>query len=110
MKLVGKSIGFAVTGSHCTLEKALPQMEMLVQQGAELQIIVSENILTTDTKFGKAGEWQQKFRQISDKPIITSIVVIISAISLSVFLAEIQNIIWPSAPNFFTKGMCLSYI
>lgn len=40
-----------------------------------------------------------------NKPIITSIVVIISVISLSVFLAEIQNIIWPSAPNFFTKGI-----
>ena len=40
-----------------------------------------------------------------NKPIITSIIIIISTISLSVFLAEVQNIIWPTAPNFFTKGI-----
>lgn len=34
-----------------------------------------------------------------------TIIVGISALSLSVLLASVQNIIWPSAPNFFTKNI-----
>lgn len=74
MRLKGKKIGLAVTGSHCTLENILPQMENLIKEGAEIQVILSESVLYTDTKFGKAEEWHQKFLQISGKPLITNIV------------------------------------
>lgn len=37
--------------------------------------------------------------------IFTSIFLILITLSFSVLLAEIQNIIWPTAPNFFTKGI-----
>jgi len=74
MRLKGKRIGLAVTGSHCTLENILPQMENIKKEGAEIQVILSESVLYTDTKFGKAKEWHQKFSQISGKPIITNIV------------------------------------
>lgn len=41
----------------------------------------------------------------NNKRILKSILILISVLSLSVLLATIQNIIWPSAPNFFVKGI-----
>ena len=35
--------------------------------------------------------------------VFSSLFLIIGTLSFTVFLAEIQNIIWPAAPNFFTK-------
>ncbi len=35
----------------------------------------------------------------------TSVFVIVSVISISVLLADVQQILWPSAPNFFTKAI-----
>lgn len=37
--------------------------------------------------------------------IFTSIFIVITVIAFSVLLAEVQNIIWPTAPNFFTKAI-----
>jgi len=36
MNITGKKIGFGLTGSFCTLEKALTQMELRNISGAEL--------------------------------------------------------------------------
>ena len=37
--------------------------------------------------------------------LLNSFVVIFLAVSISVLLADIQQIVWPSAPNFFTKNV-----
>lgn len=41
----------------------------------------------------------------TEKRFISACVLIIIVIAMTVFLAEVQNIIWPSAPNFFSKGI-----
>ena len=40
-KLKGKRIGFGITGSHCTYEEVVPQIEKLVEAGAEVVPIVT---------------------------------------------------------------------
>lgn len=37
--------------------------------------------------------------------ITTGILLIITSLVFTIFLAEIQNAIWPTAPNFFLKGL-----
>ena len=43
------------------------------------------------------------FNKKNKHRIFSSLFIIVGTLSFSVFLAEIQNIIWPTAPNFFTK-------
>lgn len=45
------TIGFAMTGSFCTLEKALIQMEELVGRGYEVLPIFSYSVAQMDTRF-----------------------------------------------------------
>lgn len=74
MDLRGKHIGFAVTGSFCTLGKALVQVERLVNAGALVYPIFSENVQLMDTKFGPAQYWRENFTRICGREIISSIV------------------------------------
>ena len=73
MKLDGKTVGFAMTGSFCTYSKIFPQVEELVQLGADVIPIMSEISYTTDTRFGKAEEHIKLFEEITGKKIIASV-------------------------------------
>lgn len=70
----GKRIGFAITGSHCTLEKIVEPMKKLVEKGNTVFPIVSPSVLSTDTRFGLAEDWLRTFEEICQNPIIDSIV------------------------------------
>lgn len=48
MKLKGKKIAVAVTGSFCTYEKVFRALEALQEEGAELQTIFSDAAQTID--------------------------------------------------------------
>jgi dipicolinate synthase subunit B len=74
LDIKGKRIGFALTGSHCTLDKAIPVVEDFVSSGVEVIPIISDAVLTRDTKFGPAEKWLNKILEITQKPIINSIV------------------------------------
>ncbi|GAA4701167.1 dipicolinate synthase subunit B [Brevibacillus fulvus] len=71
--LQGKTIGFGLTGSHCTFAETMPQIKRLVDAGARVIPIVTNTILTTDTRFGTSEEWQQQLREITGEHIISSI-------------------------------------
>ena len=73
MKLDGLKIGFAVTGSHCTLHEITEVMRKLVEEGADLTPIISNSVDTMDTRFGKADDWKRKFEEITQKKIIQTI-------------------------------------
>jgi dipicolinate synthase subunit B len=47
-------IGFAYTGSFCTISRSIEIMKRLMSQGIEIIPIMSENAYYTDTRFGKA--------------------------------------------------------
>ena len=67
MSLKNIKIGFALTGSFCTFNKAIEQMENLVKLGAEVIPIMSYNSYNLDTKFGTASEHINKIKQILTK-------------------------------------------
>jgi dipicolinate synthase subunit B len=70
----GKTVGYALTGSHCTLEEIMPQIRRFVDAGAKVIPIVSNTVMTTDTRFGKAEVWQQQLKDITGNEIISTIV------------------------------------
>jgi dipicolinate synthase subunit B len=74
MKLKGKTIGFGLTGSHCTFEEVMPEMKKLVDAGARVIPIVTHTLLTTDTKFGKSEDWVAQIKEITGEDIIDSMV------------------------------------
>ncbi|HHT72712.1 MAG TPA: dipicolinate synthase subunit B [Firmicutes bacterium] len=74
MTLEGKQIGFALTGSHCTYEEIWPEVEKLVQLGADVYPIVSPSVAHTDTRFGKAADIVARFEGLTGKKVISTIV------------------------------------
>lgn len=73
MLLEGVKIGFALTGSFCTFAQTIPQMEKLIEEGAEIIPIMSYNAYNLDTKFGKAEDFRKQIEKITKKSIIHTI-------------------------------------
>ncbi|MCL2678649.1 MAG: dipicolinate synthase subunit B [Clostridiales bacterium] len=72
--LAGVKVGFAVTGSHCTLKEAVKAMEEVKKAGAEIMPIISFSVKNEDTKFGRAEFWREKIEGICGGSLIDSIV------------------------------------
>lgn len=72
--LEGVKIGIGLTGSFCTFEKILPQMQKMVNEGAQVIPIMSASASCTDTRFGKAEDFKEKIRAITGKTIVETIV------------------------------------
>lgn len=73
MNLKDVKIGFAITGSFCTFDKVIPQMEALCNTGAEVVPIMSEMSYTTDTRFGKSKDHIDRVESITGKRVISTI-------------------------------------
>lgn len=74
MELAGLKIGFALTGSHCTLAEVIPHVEELVREGAEVTGIVSDAVARSDTRFGSASDWCARLEKVTGRPVIRTIV------------------------------------
>ncbi|GIO83788.1 dipicolinate synthase subunit B [Paenibacillus faecis] len=74
MNWQGITVGYAVTGSHCTLEEVMPQVQRFVDGGANVVPIISQSVKMTDTRFGQAEDWQKQLKDITGNDIISSIV------------------------------------
>ena len=66
-------IGFGITGSFCTFSKIEPVLISLINEDAKVLPIMSFNSYTTDTRFGKAKDFIDKFEEITGNKIIASI-------------------------------------
>lgn len=73
MNWQGITVGYALTGSHCTLEEVMPQIKRFVDEGARVIPIVSHSVQTTDTRFGKSEDWLEQIKEITGQELITSI-------------------------------------
>lgn len=73
MVLKGKKIGVAFTGSFCTYSKIFPELERLVEEGAEVCTIFSEASQTIDSRFGRAEDFLKRTEEITGKPPILTI-------------------------------------
>jgi dipicolinate synthase subunit B len=73
MSLEDKTIGFGLTGSHCTHDEVLPQMERLVSLGANIIPIMSHTVANVDSRFGTAEDWKRKIKDITGREPYTTI-------------------------------------
>jgi dipicolinate synthase subunit B len=74
MSLQGKRIGFGLTGSHCTYDEVYPEIEKLVNAGAEVVPIVTFTVKNTETRFGKGEDWIERIETLTGRKVIDSIV------------------------------------
>ncbi len=68
------TVGYALSGSHCTFAEVMPQIARFVNAGAKVIPIISNTLLTTDTRFGKAEDWRKQLKDITGNDIISTIV------------------------------------
>ncbi len=73
MLLEGVKVGIAITGSFCTFETILVEIERLVSEGADVYPIMSYNASGFDTRFGLAEEWKERIIEVTGKEIISTI-------------------------------------
>ena len=73
MTLAGCTIGFAITGSFCTIAEILPQIKLLAEAGAEIIPIVSYTVGQLDTRFTKSMELKQTLTEITGHSVIETI-------------------------------------
>ena len=67
-------IGYAMCGSYCTHRSSLEQLKLLVSCGYDILPIISENVYSTDTRFGKAEELLKQLKEISGNDVIHTVV------------------------------------
>lgn len=71
---MGKAnVGFAMCGSFCTFKKVIPQIEALVLLGYNVVPIMSQTAYMTDTRFGKAEDFNKKIEAVTGNKIIHTI-------------------------------------
>jgi len=73
-RLTGVRVGVVLTGSHCTMGEALPQIENLKAEGAQIYPIVSYTVDETDNRFYQVSELMDFLKQVTDNPVINTIV------------------------------------
>lgn len=69
----GKRIGFGLTASHSTYKNVFPQIEKLMEMGAEVVPIVTPTVNTVDTRFGKAKDHIKTIETLTGKKVISTI-------------------------------------
>ncbi|OAG94481.1 dipicolinate synthase subunit B, partial [Ferroacidibacillus organovorans] len=73
MELRGKTIGFAITGSHCTYEEVFPEIERFIKTGVSVVPIFSQTVVNTGTRFGEAGVWVRRIEELTGETGISTI-------------------------------------
>lgn len=72
-RLTGVRVGVVLTGSHCTMGDALPQIERLRAEGAKIYPILSYAADSTDNRFYQAADLKSFLNQVTDNTIINTI-------------------------------------
>jgi dipicolinate synthase subunit B len=67
VRFKGVRIGFALTGSHCTLAEVMKVLKQLVEEGAEVTPIISYAVDQTNTRFGTAQYWKDMLKELTGK-------------------------------------------
>ena len=66
----GKTIGWAVTGSFCTIPEIYESIEKAVEERANVIPIISEKVAKTDTRVGPAHVIAAKLEEITKNNVI----------------------------------------
>lgn len=74
MRLKDVKVGFAMTGSHCTVKEVLEQVKLFVKEGAEVTPIISGTLDKDNTRFGTAADLKKALQEITGRVPIRTIV------------------------------------
>ncbi len=74
MLLKGIKVGFAITGSFCTISAVLPEIDKLAGEGADIYPIISEAVSMSDTRFGTASDLKEQLKNKTGKEPISTII------------------------------------
>ncbi|MCF6137160.1 dipicolinate synthase subunit B [Pseudalkalibacillus berkeleyi] len=74
MNFEGKHIGFGLTGSHCTYEAVIPQIQNLIDKGAKVTPFATYTVQNTATRFGEGEDWIKKIEEMTGNEVVNSIV------------------------------------
>lgn len=67
------NIGYALTGSFCTLEQSLKQIEKLIIIGHNVLPIMSYNCASISTRFGRAEDFIERIEKMTGNHVIRTI-------------------------------------
>lgn len=67
-------LGYAFCGSFCTHSIALRELQKLIDSGYEILPIMSETVWETDTRFGRAVDFQKEVKRICGREIVHTVV------------------------------------
>lgn len=73
MRFEGMKIGFALTGSHCTLAEAIKVIDKLQGEGADITPIISYSVDAMNTRFGEASHWKKVLKEKTGKDPLRTI-------------------------------------
>lgn len=73
MKFNGLKIGFALTGSHCTLAEVIEVLKTLVEEGADITPIISYSVDQMNTRFGEPSYWKKILKEVTGKDPLRTI-------------------------------------
>ena len=73
MKKYDTTVGLAITGSFCTFDKITLVIKALVEDGAHVIPIFSENAQTLDTRFGQAEKFVKQIEELTGHEAIRTI-------------------------------------
>ncbi|MBO5945441.1 MAG: dipicolinate synthase subunit B [Clostridia bacterium] len=66
-------IGYALTGSFCTVRRSLAAMRALAMRGEEIQPFFSERVFSTDTRFYKASDLIRDVEDICGRSVVHTV-------------------------------------
>jgi len=69
----GKTIGWAVSGSFCTIPEIYSEIESVVKNGANVIPIISEHVARMNTRMGTAADIIKKLEEITGNKVIKDI-------------------------------------
>ena len=67
-------IGFAMCGSYCTHSRSLAELEKLIRDGYDVMPIVSDNVYSTDTRYGTSKGLCERLRELCGRKVIHTVV------------------------------------
>lgn len=66
-------LGFAFTGSFCTMRKVTDTLRKVKEEGYDIFPIMSETVYSTDTRFGKCKDYISEIEDICKRKIISTV-------------------------------------
>ncbi len=70
MQLKGLKIGFGFTGAYCVFDQVFPELQNLVDAGADVIPIVSYQVGVTDSRYGNAKDFFKRMKDITGNEVI----------------------------------------